>query len=309
MIAVPGLYDAVTRAGARNLFLDILRNYQMTPATRKKVESIAKFYAASRKAKPPKETAQKTYEALVDTVQGHAALAREIVNKGELCTHEDACQARCFRLVNTGHFDLKTMHAAQKVVDDAARRIEEAGFGRLCYGDVFITRTVAKGHVLAFYMVSEDRMYVRSNLKGEEGPAIATLIHELGHRLEFKFLPEKRQAIESLYRQYTRMGRGHVVHHVEPVVGAHITVKKTQWIITRFDRDKVYLQLAEDPTVTASMKRDGWALMSGAQREGDPFPSEYSTRSANELFAELFAGYVLGTLTTTQKHDFESLLR
>lgn len=57
---------------------------------------------------------------------------------------------------------------------------------------------------------------------------------------------------------------------------------------------------------------DNWRLKyGGAMREKrfDPFPTEYSKTKESEFFAEMFAGYIEGTLNAKQRTDFDPIIR
>jgi hypothetical protein len=106
-----------------------------------------------------------------------------------------------FMVFNTGGFNEKVMEEVIKVVSKSETLLRRKGLGRVCYGDVYITNTVYKStRVLAFYMRGDDRMYIRANLKGKLGPAIQSVVHELGHRLQYRFLQSKKRDIDALYR-------------------------------------------------------------------------------------------------------------
>lgn len=193
-------------------FLGLLSSFSMTPKERVAIESFARYFGVRSKrfSLPRTEDWREKLSVYFDKLDTMYALACAIVARGEACHSSQFCTARCFRIVNTGGFPISTMQAVQKIVDRAAELIDQYGFGHLCYGDVSVTQTVMRNsNVLAFYMGSDDTLFVRANLKGVEGTALSTIIHEIAHRLDHKFMRKGLMGLGStaskvmkLYRNY-----------------------------------------------------------------------------------------------------------
>lgn len=307
------------RGDARDYFLGVLRSFAMSDKERKIIERAARTFNLRRAKSPVKlpETGwMEKYARFFDELEAMYRVAIAIVNRGEACRDEQFCTARCFRLVNTGGYPVATMQAVQKVVDEAARILDEAGFGYLCYGDVYVTQTVAKSaRILAFYVGSDDMMYVRANLKGVEGAALHTILHEIGHRLDNKFTsPTIRANVGMLFRSYKRAVKDlpEVVGGAEPKLGDEFVYKNEKFHVTKIDgyRNHVHLTHHEEPGVRISMSLDTWRLRHGGreQRGVGPFPTHYSATSASEFFAEMFSFLLTNSLSAERVADFAPLL-
>jgi hypothetical protein len=311
---------------AGNFFLGILRSFRLTPVERKEIESAARFFGTrSKNVKLPAVDWMPVYNRYFDKLEEFYRLAQRIIARGEACTSEQFCTARCFRLVNTGGFPEATMQAVQKVVDRAAQLLDERGFDRLCYGDVNVTQTVMRNaRVLAFYTIGDDRMYVRANLKGVEGAALHTILHELGHRLDHRIVTAQGRSnaacepVFSLFGRYRRDARDRepVVGGVWPVVGDPYEYKGEKFRVKKVELGRgggggsVTICLEDDPRGCLRTSIDSWRLSHGgvaADKKG-PFPSEYAMTDVAEFFAEMFAGSMLDTLTPAQREDFEPIL-
>lgn len=187
-----------------NLFLALIQQYELPPKTRKGVEAAAKFYSKSRVQMPKRGKEAETYGKYLEIYREQFVLAKTAITQSQPRgvgedTGAKSKKAGPFTIVNTGGFDEETMDEAAKVTATAAELLHRKGLGKVCYGEVLLSNTLSKSTVLAFYLVKNDEMFVRANLKGKQHDAVATIIHELGHRLQFKFLPSKQRDINHLY--------------------------------------------------------------------------------------------------------------
>jgi len=225
---------------------------------------------------------------------------------------------RCFTLVNAGGFSPQQMADVVKVVDKASSMIKAKGFGRVCYGTIQVTNNVSPGSkVLAFYAIATDELFVRGNLKGQQGPAISTIIHELGHRLHFKFLKSKNDEIESLYNALLRGDRDDLERTLND---------KANWPKPgelHEDRGKVYevddvglnrtldyvvkLHLKGEPAVRVTMPLRSWVSTKGLKKQN--FVSLYASKNFEENFAEMFDHYIEGTLPDGQVQMLEAIIK
>lgn len=326
MLDMGSAHNYLAHHGAEQFFLGLLRSFSMTPGERKEIESAARYFSVrSKRLKLPSEGWESKFAEHWQKLERMYSLARKIIVRGEACRDDQFCTARCFRIVNTGGFPLQTMQAVQKVIDRAAEVLDESGFGALCYGDVNVTNTVMRNsRVLAFYMPSDDRMYVRANLRGVEGAAIETVIHELGHRLDSKFMDaDDRIPVRALYRSFQSADRGNeprVEGGSMPNVGDIFEHKGERFRVERvgrdrlgrYDREMVFMR-GVDPELakaTIVLSVDGWRLRHGG-REVIPksaFPTAYSKNDLSEFFAEMFAYALLDKLTPEQAAGFSPIL-
>jgi hypothetical protein len=141
---------------------------------------------------------------LSETLQAQIANAEAAIVKGQLHSDPEVAvktkiQVGGFTIVNTGGFDDETMHKAAEVVEKAEKALTGHGLGKVCYGDILISKSInRKKNVMAFYVISSDEMFVRADIPADPDH-VRYVCHELAHRLDHKFLPSKKKAKAELY--------------------------------------------------------------------------------------------------------------
>ena len=180
------LPNNIARRGLTNFFEGLLQSYKAAPKDQKLLEKGSQEFSKTqtRRSRDPlkdlaekKELYHKLYEA-----------AKRTIEKGEELSSGGPMKAGSFILVNTGGFNEKTMEVVQGLIEKADRLLHAKRLGKICYGEVNVTGTIRKASTLAYYALDSDELFVRSNLKGKSGPALQTILHELAHRLQYKFL-------------------------------------------------------------------------------------------------------------------------
>jgi hypothetical protein len=306
---------------AQELFLSLLQQFQLTPQIRKTIESAAKYHGSRRKT-PPKEEALGAYIKMMATVRGQLAAARQAIVQGVKHDAEGAqevLKAGGFRVINTGGFDSKVMQEVQAVVAQADKLLRAKGLGRVCYGDVLVSRTLSKPSILAFYLVSSDEMFVRANLRGKQHDAVATLCHELGHRLFYKFLKTKAQDIKDIYRQISgktdkRKALDNVLRDHPVLPGDTIVAKSVVYEVTGTGFGsgglEVKLRRKDDPTLKATVGLEAYFKIKGLLTHSDlsSFVSSYASTDWEENFSEMVAHWCLDKLPEDQIQLLESVL-
>lgn len=327
-------FEILKRLEIPQLFLALLQQYEIPPALRRKVEAASKFQMRSRIQKPKKEVAVQVYLDLLNAYRGQLELAKDVLREGKLRGQSapeggepsKTLKAGPFELVNTGGFNDEVMGKCATVVEHAAKLFHAKGLAKICYGEVLISNTLMKSSVYAFYLVQKDEMFVRANLKGKEQHALRIICHELGHRLEHKFLSNKKRDIEQLYykmkNKQSDADREQRTKNLseKPAPGDTVVSKGRTYVVDRlgygrgFDM-KIDLHREDDPTKKATVSLSGWlALKSGQSGTSglDPKPSgfitSYAATSPGENFAEMLAFFVLGKLPDDQVAMLESVL-
>lgn len=311
----------VRALGVRDLFLGLLQEYVLPPAIRKKVEAAAKFYAKGKALDAKKEVAGETYKKMLAAYQEHFLLAKTALTQG---THRSEPEAQSnwtagpFRLINTGGFDDKAMTTVQEVVEKAVQLLNGKGLGKVCYGDIHISNTVGRSSsVLAFYMLGKDEMFVRGNLKGKQMHALSTVIHELAHRLQFKFLSGKKGEIDKLYSTLSFGGgdRARVKEVLEnpslkPQPGDTITSGRTTYVVESVVYDTVHLSDPKDGR-KAKIPLLGYLEEKGLEPEivDEGFVTRYAKTSPEENFADMVQFYCRGKLGPKLTEKLEEILR
>lgn len=327
-----------TSAYGNKLFLAILQQYALPPALRKKVEMAARTYSKTRhtvRRKPPGQDFEYIgdFEKLLKVLRLHVDVAKDALAKGKEHAEggDDAGAATkvnvgSFTLVNTGGFTSKMMETVADVVKKAADAIRTSGLGKVLYGDILVTNTIMKDpKVLAFYMTANDEMFIRANVKANIN-TVQTVLHELGHRYQFKFLNDK-PGVNRLYRlvagQENDRERDLQKAMKAPEVGETIVIKGDLYRVRRvtWDRggEKVVLEDPNNPRGGyASISLEGYLSHKGLApdrtRNFDEAPNykgfvtNYAKTDPDENFAEMFAFYCLGRLPVMQSVAFEELV-
>jgi hypothetical protein len=234
-----------------------------------------------------------------------------------------------FTLINTGGFDDAVMANCAKVVEAAAHQLQSHGLGQVCYGDVLISNTLQKSNVLAFYLLAKDEMFVRANLKGKEGAAVETVVHELGHRLQTRFIPVAKHAeIKRIYNLLARKSaeaRAEAIDRVwkdpalKPKPGDSFVSKGEEFLVTNLNvgpRGDIIVQLkakVQPPgmgTVGGRISLEGYAAAKGIlpKIEHSGFVSQYASTDPDENFAEMIAAYCAGKLPPDQVEMLKAVL-
>jgi hypothetical protein len=342
--------DGMKRVGAWALFLSIIQQYDLPPAIRKMIEAGSKFFAKSRVQAPDKSVAIDSYEKMLKTFRSFSLAAHEAIAHGKPRAGgadgdlaPEKIRAGPFTLINTGGFPKSTIAECAKVVEVAAHLLQSHGLGMVCYGDVLISNTLAKGNWLAFYVVGNDEMFVRANLKGKESAAIHTVTHELGHRLMYKFLKSKHREIEGIYNQISRKSSRATTDFLlqvwkdpalKPKVGDTLVSKGKEYTVTGFDVSSrggiiVKLEASVVPVghvLTEEEKRqiqtlglvqrakidlESYAALKGIlpkDRSHTGFVTGYAGKNASENFAEMVGFYCADKLPEDQVEMLKSVL-
>lgn len=317
----------------RDLFYALLQQYVLPPNIRKAIEAAAAFYAKTRVVKPKKENVFDAYEKTLTVYRAQLQAAKDALTHGALRSSPGATEtapdvtlrAGPFTLVNTGGFDGKTMQQVAGVVEKAAQLMSEKGLGRVLYGEMHVSNTVSRANVLAFYLVQKDEMFIRANLKGKEGTAVRTVIHELGHRLHYKFLKGKDREIQGMY---LRIGRAHSQGErdlremvmkdpaLKPTIGDTLKATNGDFTITGFDYGRggfiVKVVSATDPKVTGKLSLDAYIRMKGIKappsEKASGYVTGYAAKNHDENFAEMIAEWCLGHLPKDQVEMLEAIV-
>jgi hypothetical protein len=331
-------YFKVTVGGARlaeighKLFLSIIQTLTLPPPLRKKIEMASRAYL-----RPPKPRMKEhgnarylerfsVYEKFMAVTHSHLEVARQAIEKGKghIEEGEGATKVRVgdFTLVNTGGFSEKVMDEVSEVVQKAQALLKSSGLGKVCYGDIQVTNTIHKSKVLAFYLFASDELFIRANVKATVD-SVQTVLHELGHRMEHKFLSSKQRDLDRLYFVIGSQERSRKLDDKlkerKPQPGEELKSKGKTYKVrqTVYDRGgyKVLLDSVDRPGVTAHVGLETYLELKGEKtRDFDTNPdykgfvTDYAGKSPSENFAEMFAFYCMGRLPALQNGLFEELL-
>lgn len=306
-------------AGAGELFLAILQHYDVPTKVRRVVERAAKFFAKSKVRRSKRAEAVETYVQALKTYRSFLEAASQALSEGALHGEGSGTKlpAGKFTVVNTGGFPDDTMETVVETVTRASQLVTAKGLGKICYGDILVANTVGRSsRVLAFYRIPDDELFVRANLKGQKGAALRTIIHELAHRLHFRFLKSQDGEIQGIYRRL--MGDDEELLQAaakdpanRPQPGDTLVSKGKTYEVTGLGFRRgltVELRRQDDPKATASVSMPGWLTMKGYVPDSGAFVSVYAKKDHEENFAEMVSHYVLGTLPDDQVEMLERVL-
>jgi hypothetical protein len=323
--------EKLTGPGHR-LFLGILQTYTLPPALLKKVEACSRFYL--KNPRPTKERGTNLFESAIKrldiyekylgVVRGHLEIARAAIVKGKEHQEEGEAATKVrvgnFTVVNVGGFSGEVMKNVSEVIQKVEDKAQKAGFGNVCYGNVEISGTLKRSKDVAFYLVANDELYVRANLKPNHD-SVKTTLHELGHRHCYKFLAGGKRAVERLY--YKIKGDEsdrEIPPEMYPKKGDKMVSKGTTYVVTYLEgwgkQRKVNLVQEDVPTKRGHISLEAWLHNQGAfardvTRPGfKGFVTEYARKGGpDENYAEMFAFYCLGKLPASQVELFEQTIK
>lgn len=324
-VIITGTFDFLIRIGARPLFRGLLRGYQLNddPKARKVVERANKTFYKSRMQRPKPEKAIEALKKFTVEMLLFRHVAKGLLKSGKFHSDEGSTtlvKAGPFTLVNTGGFSDKMMADVAKVVVKAAQLLSGHGFSKVCYGNVQVTNTVSSStRVLAFYTPSRDELFIRANLRGKQGPALLSVIHELGHRLHLKFLKSNDREIKELYaaigdrdRQLLWELRQDPDKHPKP--GDTLRQGNSTYVVTQKELHRQGGQLhvsvtrqvkfGELPGPERTIKLDDWFKVTDQLA----FVTAYAGTNYKENFAEMIAYYCTGRLPDDQVEMLKTVL-
>lgn len=312
------------------LFLAIIQKLVLPAPLRKKVEMASRAYLKTTKPRYKAKSGSllyleyiTTYEKYLATLHAHLAVAKQAIAQGKAHAEEGEGATKRkvgpFTLINTGGFSKEQMDEVEEVVKKATAFAKSSGLGEVCYGDIQVTNTIHKSNILAFYLIAKDEMFIRANVKASID-TIQTVLHELGHRYEHKFLKNASATVSRLYRtldgqetkkQYSQPTK-------KPTPGDSIVLKGEKLVVTDTSygaggRYKVILRLEDDPKAKFTMPLDAFWKAKGEDPRNfdeDPnyigFVTNYAKSGGpSENFAEMFSFYCLGRLPVLQSVPFE----
>jgi hypothetical protein len=300
----------ISRVG-RSIFLALLQKYSFPNETRKKVEAQAKLWGRTKPLRF-KDSQSNVFFAFQKVVNTSFDVAKEAMEVGKPLEGSTAkTSAGSFKLVNTGGFKDPIMLGATEALERAEKLLRARGFGKVCYGEVYVTKTLKGGNNLAFYVVPQDALFIRANFR-KPTDLVDSILHELAHRLDFKFLKSRESERDKLYRDLSFR----VIPKVRPpAVGEIITIRNKTYVVDRLSETKIYLKHPADPKpATAYITLDQYGKAKAREKGESPygvdgFVSEYAAKSPAENLAEMISAYCQGKLSASLVEALESLIR
>jgi hypothetical protein len=221
-----------------------------------------------------------------------------------------------FTLINTGGFDDEIIAKSADVVEKVEKAMRGIGQGKVCYGDILISKTIHnKRTVAAFYVINSDEMFIRANVPSN-WDTIRIICHELAHRLYYKFLQSKQAEIKSIY--YTLRNQQHGSELPEeylPERGEELITEGKKLKLTEVSRYKqrvTFVKEGDPPNVAYTAPLLIWLKMKGIEPHQIPdykgFVTKYAGTNPEENFAEMVSFFAIGKLPQSQIGLLEPIL-
>ena len=314
-VSLPRMYARMHEAGGGKVFLALLQQLSFTDKRlRKRIEKGGEFYGRTRVQKPKSDQGldvfQKTfeqYEAQLKTIQ--EAIAKGVPHGAE-GGEATKLPAGPFTVVNTGGFSDEDMETAVKLVTKATALLKQHGYGKVCYGDIYLSNTVGPPRWAAFYSTDKDEMFIRGNLKRKFDSALHTIIHELGHRYEYRFL--KGNVTRDLYRAIDRQTEMSEEKLPWPKSGERVMQKGVVFEVVTTEYTgrsvQVKLKMTDGSPGVYKVPLQGYHQLTGKRNPAGKFVSQYARKDQHENFAEMVAHHCLGTLPQEQVDLLEAII-
>lgn len=183
---------------------------------------------------------------------------------------------------------------------------------KVLYGDVMVVGNIAKSNNLAWYYLNEDVVYVRL-FKQVGLHELESLIHELGHRYIFHFMPKATYALWKTYHK-DLLSKQIDVNVGELKVGDQMPFK------IKGIRGTPTIQKIEASTFNPAMRyvyftdtvgvpeRQVQMWLRDAAKAGQRFPTSYSAKSPDEHFCDSLALFATGLLKEPFLTPFKAII-
>lgn len=206
--------------------------------------------------------------------------------------------------------EIESLKSAIECVDKLCRKNSVPGLVRTLYGDIHVVARITKAHHAAWYFSSDDSLYLRRS-KTTGIDEVHAIIHELGHRYWQKFASEEDK---KSWRRHHEDVEAKPVDLDLPTVGDPIPIKipkiEKYPTITKIDGGRYHYEvdIGEGEVWRNSISAMRvWQIYSDQQRALKNFPTEYSTKSAEEHFCEALALSAMGTLKPEHQIPFDAI--
>lgn len=322
-----------TKEIAEALFWAILQQYQLPPQLQRSVESASRFWSKPKLSKQRIKSMHGTYEADAEILEGYLKLCFELrkqvttaqaaIVKGKLHSDPEVAaktksKAGSFTLINTGGFKDEVMGRSAEVVEKAEKAMRSIGQGRVCYGDILVSKTINnKRSVAAFYVISSDEMFIRANTP-TDWDTVRVVCHELTHRLYHQFLQGRKSEIRDIYgslRTHQFISKSGIPREALPKRGEELIVEGKKLTLTDVDSLRASVKFKKEgdpPNVGYSAPITLWFKMKGLEPHQIPgfkgFITRYAGTNEEENFCEMVSFYAIGKLPKDQVELLEPIL-
>jgi hypothetical protein len=214
---------------------------------------------------------------------------------------EDA-KVGSFTLVNQTKVDPKAIVKTLELAEKLIRQSDIPNVKSILYGSVIIaTKLKGKANVMAFYVSSEDTIYLQA-IKSYSHKVEKTLLHEIGHRYYRKFA--KAESKREWDKHHDDVGKSGKKLEEGSIV--HLSDGTYEYYKTDFHKSGRGFQMMAMLRDPVSKKHIGYVDHAVATRSIS-YPTAYAGTNAEEHFCEAFSLYLLGELQPEHFAAFERI--
>ncbi len=229
---------------------------------------------------------------------------------------DDLFTVGSFRVHNTVGLTGAKLERVKKIVamaEKLARKAPAKGFKRTIYGDIHVVARITKAHHAAWYMPTDDSMYLRLIRETELGTA-QSIVHELGHRYWKRFASSDQRA--SWDTHHREVGNNDVPReeiHIptvgEPLPVVKVTGVKGDPVVVKDDGANLYFEgKSRGKPATFSIPRyRAFVLLREQAKRDRNFPTNYSAKDSEEHFCEALKLAASGALANEHAVPFNAI--
>ena len=194
----------------------------------------------------------------------------------------------------------------EPAISAAVRRLERAGMQFLEYGEIRMGNDIEGCGMNYIYELD---LIEKNSDELSAHTMESSLIHELGHRYDEKFMDERqksemRRAYESRKRRFSELRKGDVIEFEN---GKVFTVKELGRYNILLKSDDGSEIKNEDISLIVDRIRSINGV--GFLYEADGIPSNYSLRNEHEFIADCFRAWVYGEFSGDLKEFFDGVFK
>ena len=211
----------------------------------------------------------------------------------------------------------------EKMVVKINRLLKSKGMSRLIYGHIHVMKTLTS-NVGADYSEQRDSIRIRAkNIKGIDNKFIKNFIHEIGHREWYKFLGRnERNEVNKKFRNtktpsYDELNieAGDILYYSKAKETYEVKQKEWNRIIVKLinvESKRKQKSVGKLFGIKKDVLATGELEVLGKERKDTEyesyFPTTYARKNVEEMFAEIFAYWVMNKLKEPAKSWLADLL-
>lgn len=214
-------------------------------------------------------------------------------------------------------YDIDTI---KKILSNANQKLNSKGLGKLAYGEILAVNTL-KGRIIADYEESKDIIRLRTKgMKGSKGE-LNNLLHEIGHRNYNRFLGnQEKQEIELKYRSAKRgipairdfdlKGGDELINKINNEKYVFSFIEYPNIVVKLIESDNKRKKIGQLYEINSEILMNNFLINGKEPKKNDMstfFPTSYAFKNSEEMYCELFADWLIGSLNNPAKEWMDEL--